>query len=144
MATTYIADKAAAGVQPRTGEGLISVTSKYTLTAALVEGDVIQMLKVPNGAVMQNVIVSCDDLDTDDTPAAVLEVGDGGDTDRYITGSTIAQGGGIASLAQHVGHGYQYTAEDTLDVKVTTAPATAAYENLTITVTAFYSLHDDV
>jgi len=130
-------------VQPRTGEGVIAVVSKYTQAAAYVINDVIQMVKVPKGAVILDVALSCEDLDTHATPTIVLEVGDGEDTDRYITGSTIGQAGGLASLARYNGHGYQYTANDTIDVKVTTAPATGTTDK-SIMLTVLYTMHDDV
>src|SRR5207248_434817 len=95
-----------------------------------VVNDVIQMVKVPNGACILEVILSSDDLDTG-SAAIILAVGDGVLADRFIKGSTVAQAGGIdrlgVGIAANLMSGataYQYTAEDTIDVKVTTAPAT--------------------
>lgn len=143
MASTYTATNAGSGKQARGGVGIVSATSKYTLTGALVQDDVIQMLKIPAGAVIQEVILSCTDLDTASSPAIVLEVGDGDDPNRFIDASTIGQAGGLDRLGTHGGHGYQYAAADTIDVKVPTAPATGATTG-TITLTAIYTMQDDV
>src|SRR5262245_57820360 len=80
------------------GGNLIGVTSTFSLTAALTSGQVIQMIPVPKGARVYaptSVILSSTDLDTGATPAITLHVGDGNDTDRYITSSTIGQTSGI-------------------------------------------------
>ena len=143
MATTYTADNAAAGKQARAGVGLQSVSSKYTMTAALVINDVIKMCKVPAGAVIQDIILSTSDLDTASSPAVTLSVGDGSDTDRFLSASTIGQAGGIARLTPHLGHGYQYAAEDTIDILVAAAPTTSVTDG-TLMLTVFYNMNDDV
>lgn len=140
MASTLTSSKVAATVMARKVEDLTAVWASYELTAALVINDVIQMVKVPAGATILDVKVMADDLDTGSSPAIVLAVGDGTTADRFITGSTIAQGGGIASLGVATGLLYQYTADDTIDVKITTAPATGATEG-TIAVMVLYSLN---
>lgn len=96
---------------------------------ALELNDVLQIVKVPRGFQVMDVVLSTTDLDTGGSPTIELSVGDGGDTDRYIsgTGSTIAEaGGGYARLSNIAGHGYIYTADDTIDVLVATGPATGA------------------
>lgn len=109
------------------GGNLKVVTGEYTLSAALTLNQVIPMVAVPKGARVVFGRLSTDDLDTGGSPAIVLAVGDGDDDDRYLTGSTIAQAGGNAAFDRHVGNGnYEYTEGDTIDVKVTTAPATGA------------------
>ena len=143
MASLFVADNAGTGKQARGGVGIVSVTSKYTLTGALVVNDVIQMAKIPAGAVIQEVVLSCTDLDTASSPAIVLEVGDDGDTDRFIGASTVGQAGGVTRLSAHAGHGYQYSAANTIDVKVATGPTTGAATG-TITLTAIYTMQDDV
>jgi len=137
---TLTTSKVAAGVQARSIEnGVVSVTATYTLTAALAAADVIQMVKVPSGATVLNVILSCTDLDTNGSPAIVLDVGDGDDTDRFIDGATVGQAGGVATLNAHVGHGYAYTADDTIDVTVATGPGTGATSG-TVRLTVLYTM----
>jgi len=128
MATTYSSSKVAATVAARSGIDITAVYMTYEAAVALVLDDIIQMVKVPAGATILELILSVDDLDTGTT--LVLDVGDGADDDRYILGSTIGQGGGTVRLGQGVtgaaaanALNYNYTAEDTIDVHVDTAPA---------------------
>jgi len=138
MASTYTSASVASTVPYREHLGLSYVHATYELTAALVINDVIQMVKIPAGATVHEVQLSCDDLDTSGTPACVLAVGDGSDVDRFITASDIGQAGGFARMNNIAGVGYEYTADDTIDVKVTTAPATSA-ETGTINLFVLYS-----
>lgn len=141
---TFTADEAAA-TAPAKGEGMSGnckvVVAEYEITAALALNDVIQMVKVPAGAIVSNVVLATDDLDTDASPAIVLDVGDGGDTDRYIDGSTVGQAGGITDSSNLVidGIGYTYSVEDTIDVLVQVAPATGATSG-TIKLIASYTI----
>lgn len=138
MASTYVATNAGTGVQPHAGIGVHTAYSSYELTAALVVDDVIQMLKVPIGAIILDVVLSTDDLDTSGSPTLVLDVGDGDNDDRLISASTVGQAGGVAYMDEIDALLYQYTADDTIDVSVKTAPATGASSgtiNLAVTYT---------
>lgn len=147
MATLRTA-KVAAGVQPRAGhEGVLAVSATYTLAAALALNDVIEMVKVPKGAKILNMHLASDDLDTG-SAAIILAVGDGTTVDRFIKGSTVAQAGGVARLGDGVtaalmsgAFGYTYTVDDTIDVKVTTAPATGTTAG-DIVLTVFYMMEN--
>lgn len=103
-----------------------TVFGTYTLSAALALNDVIQMVKVPLGAKIVGMTLAVTDLDTGGSPAIVLDVGDDGDTDRFIDGSTIGQAGGATNDILFSGYGYTYTADNTIDVLVQVAPATGA------------------
>lgn len=132
--------KVGAGVAPRANvTGAVTVTATHTLSAALALGDVIQMVKVPGGATILGVTLSCTDLDTGGSPAIVLGVGDGASTARFIASSTVGQAGGVATLNAHGGHGYTYADDDTIDVLVATGPATGAASG-TIRLTAIYTM----
>ena len=132
MASTFQTTDVANGEPARAGIGVTSVTKTYAVLAALVINDVIQMIKVPAGAVILDMILEADDLD--DGTAIVLDVGDGSDTGRFIDGSTIAQAGGMGRMDQAGGVGYEYSAEDTIDVLVETAPTTGTTGNITLSV----------
>lgn len=136
MATTYVSTKAATGVQPRADIHDDTIYCEFDIAAAIataanggggaggtafVINDVVQMVKVQAGTVITNVLLSVDALDS--STGIVTAVGDGSDDDRFITGATIGRSGavGIQAMNQHVGHLYQYTADDTIDFKVTTA-----------------------
>lgn len=140
MASTFYSTQVGSGVQARSGTGVCSVTGTYELTAALVINDVIQMVKIPKGASILETILATDDLDTASSPAIVLTVGDDGDTDRFTLVSTIAQAGGFVRMTNIAGLGYQYTADNTIDVKCTTAPQTGATSG-TISLTVIYDMN---
>lgn len=101
-------------------------------------GDIIQMVKVAKGTTVLEVILTAEDLDTGTT--IELDVGDGGDVDRYIDGSTIGQAGGVArsgaGVAAAVADGifYTYTEDDTIDVKVVAAATGKTAGNITLVV----------
>lgn len=141
---TFTATKAAS-TYPAKGYGQSGdckvVFSTYELTAALAANDVIEMVRVPRGAVVTGVVLSTDDLDTNGTPTIVLDVGDGSDTDRFIDGATVGQAGGTtdASNLAIAGIGYEYSAEDTIDVLVQAGPATGATSG-TISLVVYYTL----
>jgi hypothetical protein len=113
-------------VPPRANIGETWAWETYTVAAALVVNDVIQMVKIPAGATILDVVLSASDLDTGTSAAIVLDVGDDGDTDRFIDGSTAGQAGGVTHLNNRAGHCYTYTADNTIDVLVQVAPATGA------------------
>jgi hypothetical protein len=103
-------------------------------TAELQLNDVVQMLPVASGAIILEVILAVDDLDTATSQAVVLDIGDGSDDDRFIAASTAGQGGGVTRLNSVAGLLYKYTADDTIDLKVSTAPGTAAAGTVSLAV----------
>lgn len=141
-ATTFTSSQAASTVNPRTCEnGLCVVSGTYEITAALVVNDVIQMVRVPAGAYIVEATLQTDDLDTAG-PAIVLDVGDGTTTDRFIDGCLAAQVAAndvTCRINQMDGLYYNYSAEDTIDVLVATAPTTGATSG-TISLVVTYSM----
>lgn len=153
MATTYVAPKAAPGVQPHDFKpGANTITSTFDIAAAVdavagggaggaafVINDVVQMMKIPKGARVTEAILTAVDLDTNVAPAITLDVGDGVDPDRFIAASVIGQTGGTVRLGQGIvtnTPAFTYTADDTIDVLVKAAPATAvAVGTITLSVT---------
>tara|TARA_R110002050_G_scaffold65353_4_gene141574 strand:- start:121 stop:531 length:411 start_codon:yes stop_codon:yes gene_type:complete len=95
--------------------------AKLTVTAALNAADVFQMVDVFAGETVHDVKIKVSDLDAG--TALVLDVGDDGDVDRFIDGSTVGQAGGTdhedANGAPQV-----YTADNTVDILCTVAPGT--------------------
>lgn len=136
MAVTYVSTKAGTGTQPRLDLHDDTIYCEFDIAAAIataanggggaggtafVINDVVQMVKVQNGTIISNVLLSVDALDS--STGIVTAVGDGTTADRFITGSTIGRSAaaGVQALNNHAGHLYQYTADDTIDFKVTTA-----------------------
>lgn len=107
-----------------------------TGNANLSTGDVIQMMKVPNGANIQAVTLVVDQLSGGNY---TFNVGDGNSTGRYFTslssGSTSAMFVQTNAAAQMAGVGYSYSAEDTIDIVVGTATTATASGVLRLIVT---------
>ena len=112
-------------------KGVYALHGTREIAAALVVNDVIQMVPVPLGAKVLDVILMTDDLDTG--TSIVLDVGDTDgtdDTDRYIDAATTDQGGalgqvaGFARINNVAGNGYTFAANGTIDVLVQVAPET--------------------
>jgi hypothetical protein len=106
---------------------VVFVGEEVTVTAAqLTLNALFGNIYVPKNAVIIGAYLMSTDVDTNGAPAVVLAVGDAGAAGRLITGATIGQAGGLSSALDKAGFAYQYTAETLVQIKVTTAPATAA------------------
>jgi hypothetical protein len=140
--TTYASTNAGSGVQPRSGVGITAVFGSYELLSAVaLTNNVFQMVKIPQGAVILEVILATDDLDS--STGLVLDVGDGTTHDRFISGqTTVGRATGVCRLDQVDGLGYQYTADDTIDVTLHTQPS-GAQTTGTINLTVIYTMQDD-
>lgn len=155
MATTYVSTKAATGVTARLHNHDDTIYCEFDIAAAVataanggggaggtafIINDVVQMVKVTAGSTIASVLLSVDALDS--STGIVTAVGDGSDDDRFITGSTIGRSGasGIQAINAHTGHIYQYTSDDTIDFKVTTAAtgtaSTSGKIRLSVRITA--------
>ena len=128
---TLTADKAKAGAQPRqVHAGSTSVKFVYSVTASLSSGDVIQLCKVPHGAILDSFI-----LVRTGAGQFTAGMGDGGSASRYLVSATLVADTVItdASIVA-AGVGYQYDISDdateqfdTIDLTVqTVTTATAA------------------
>ncbi len=115
--------------QHRVGIDEVVVVSEFTVPASgdgTAAADIIEMVRVPKNATITGVELSSSDVDTNGTPLHSMSVGDAGDADRFILASSIGRTGGVARLDNHVGQGYKYTADDTIDITVVAAAATKA------------------
>lgn len=139
MATTYTNDKAASTYPARAGIDLTAAWSSQTLSAALVVNDKFEMVRVPSGATILEIVFSTTDMDQ--STGLVYDVGDGGDTDRFIDSAGVGQAAGVARLNAPGGFQYQYTSEDTVDVLVETAPTTSETSG-TIKLGVIYSMNN--
>lgn len=130
---TKTAAACASTVQPRgLRTGLVAVTEVYSLTTTLSAGDVIQMVKVPKGATPVYVAVS-----GPSTGVTTITVGDGEDPNRYIDG--YATSANAVQQAINVNYvPYTYTADDTIDIKV--SAASIATVGGYVTLTAIFSM----
>jgi hypothetical protein len=97
--------------------GAFSMFASYTYTAS--SGDVVQMVKVHPNFRVRNVLFAhaVSPASAGDTVTLNMTVGDGNDTDRYIT-TFSASAGVVRTLNNTAGMGYLYSAVDTVDVVI--------------------------
>jgi len=95
--------------------------AKYVAGAALAADSVLQMIPIPKGAM----VVDLDFVISAMGVARTLNVGDGGDADRYFAAIDVAAAGQKALIANGIQPGYVYTEDDTIDaiIGVDTFPA---------------------
>ena len=133
---TLKADKAQDGAQPRTiHAGANSVKFMYSVTASLSAGDVIQAIKVPHGAIIDDIVVVLN------SGSCTMVVGDGDDDNRYITSATLTLAA-MARLNAGSGVGYQYNLSDdaadqfdTIDITIGTVASGTATGNVSGVIT---------
>jgi hypothetical protein len=127
---TKTGTKAVAGIQPKgTSVATYAQSSVYAVTASLSAGDVIQMCKVPARTQVIYLAVS------GGSGSASINVGDGVDADRYITGlASTATTANTAINTLYVP--YTYSTDDTIDITVsavTTGTAAGSFNLFVIT-----------
>jgi hypothetical protein len=128
---TYYSDRTIAGTAGNTatrtpsridGRGLVHQVCAYSVATAFGASDVLQLFTVPAGAIILDGGVASGGTQGANNDA-VFTVGDGGDTDRYITtsaGLVLRTGGGVVRFTALAGFVYEYSAEDTIDLLITT------------------------
>ena len=113
---------------PTNGGNEIVRVFHYSCTASPSANDVYQMIKVPEGAV-----ITGGWLMVDSDSAFTISVGDGADVDRYISGASVSASqtthGFIRDLSGATsGLGHKYTADDTIDIKLTAVSGSKALD----------------
>jgi len=134
MAKLWTSNQVANG-QAYENSGVASVTDWILIDKDLEAGDVLQMIKVPDRAVIQEGILSTSySLGT----TCTVEVGDAGDRDRYILSQSFGAGKPeVARMSNAVGHGYMYDQE--MDLPVTIVGITAPVRTAEIALTVIYT-----
>jgi hypothetical protein len=124
---TKTSTRVSAGTQPRVLRvGVVCDTAVYSLAASLSTGDVIQMIRVPqNGRVLDVYVKYASDGEGSFT------VGDGVDTDRYISDTNVSAGatGQVLARLNTIIAPYTYSTDDTIDIVFslsTVQPSTGA------------------
>lgn len=103
---------------------------RYAHPVALSVGDVIQMVRVPNGAIITNVSFGC----SASAGAITVNCGDGNDTSAYGASSVLSGAAIVASTMTYRGLGRSYSAEDTVDFVVTVLSAVPGTVDLVLHV----------
>lgn len=110
--------------------GTISRVVQYSIAASFSAGDVVQMFKIPNGAVVSRCVFAINGH----SGVLTVNVGDGNDVSAYaasvvLSGSAVA----LASIPAR-GIGRSYSAEDTIDIQVAAVSAPVAAGTLILAV----------
>lgn len=127
---TFTSSQVGSGVSPRAVHvGLNTVVGKYSTSTALSAGDVIQMVKVPLGATVTGVTASGGAY-----KQYTFTVGDGNSTARYMAATSGGPTAVVTTGTALAGHGYTYTAEDTIDIVTTVATSATGTGTATLIV----------
>jgi len=123
---TYKSVEVTSKTPAKHGIETVTVIGTYTVVTNLVAADVIQLVTLPEGAIVQDIILSCSASLASTTSASL---GDSGASARYIAATTIGQGAATLNrLTVPGGHGYQTTSTITVDLTAVTmtTPVTGA------------------
>lgn len=139
----YNSAKAAATPKWLEDSGGCNVFSTYTFAASgtptLHTNDTITMATIPAGVTVLQVLLDCDSLDSNGSPTIKLNVGDAGNTSRYISQTTIAQAGGYQVPNVNGGTGYSPTVNTPLLVTVQTGATGTVPASATCRVSISYT-----
>lgn len=111
---------------------VLSMSCSYEATA-LAANDVIDLFRLPKGAVIKDIVVDFDALGA----STSIDVGDGADADRFIDGAATTAAG-TARLGVIDGRNYRVGTNDGDDV--ITATMLGAAGTGTIRATVFYAM----
>lgn len=100
------------------------VTYDSSTVAALSAGDVIQMLRVPNGACITDVQFWTDKFGGGNS--TITGVGDGSSANRYIASASTSNSLAVALVIVPGALGYSYSVEDTIDITIGTVTSATA------------------
>ena len=133
MATTTASAAQSTAPAYNNVNGTITRIVTYTIVASASAGDVIQMVKVPMGAIVSSVRFAMNGH----SGVLTVNVGDGNDVSAYaasvvLSGSAVA----LASIPSR-GIGRSYSAEDTIDITFSTVTSASAVGSVRLTV--FYT-----
>ena len=115
--------------------GVVSRSAGFTFTTSASSGDVVQMIPIPKGAQVVDVILAVGGMAAGSNVA--FTVGDGNLTSRYVASASAAAGiaGGVIIRANNaLGTGYSYSADDTIDVIPGTVGSMSGQMALRLTV----------
>lgn len=114
-------------------------TAIVAMTTAMLDNadDEVGLFRLPKGAVVTGITASATDMDTNGSPALVIDIGDDSDEDRLMAAATIGQAGTLSSVLAAAGHLYKYAADTLIKAYVKTAAATGAAGTLSVSVRYF-------
>ncbi len=130
----------------RNGSALRYLLGTYTepATQVMATGDVIQMVKVPKGAIVNQHLSYIEWEDMGGT--ITVDVGDGGDDDRYCSALVMGTASATTVITFEEAKGiavygveHEYTAEDTIDLTCDTVTTPTA--SVSIKMHVFFTMN---
>ncbi len=112
-----------------------SISTTYEASAAA-ENTVINLFKLPKGVLVQNFLVSYDDLGTGIT----LDIGDADDVDRYVDGLSVSTSAGSTAGILPDGLNYTIGTATGNDDTVVTAKILGGAATGTLKVVCYYAM----
>lgn len=103
---------------------------QITQAAALSAGDVLQMVKVPNGCNVSRVQVDA----SLSAGVVTVNIGDGNDISAYGASVVISSGASVFVPMPFRGYGRSYSAEDTIDIKIAALSAVPGTSKFVVSV----------
>ena len=114
-------------------KGEVGRVVSYTCNPALSAGDVIQMLRVPNGCTIVNLRFWTDLFGGGN--ATITGIGDGVVTNRYMGSASTSNSLAVVLTITPQAIGYSYSVEDTIDIVIGTVTSASAVGVLYMAVT---------
>lgn len=128
------------GVSVRQGLGLQAVSDSYTMLVAFVDEDVVNLVKVPGGATILELILDVPALT--DQADVTWDLGDADTTGRYIAGGILGRSsaGGIARITVTGSSQYKYTVDTFIQFQIKTVPGATAVTDGVVKLSAIYTM----
>ena len=135
--TTYAAqlDGKVALSQGVANATLHCILATYEASAAAAN-TVINLFKLPKGAIIQNFVVAHDDMGT----GVTIDIGDEGDIDRYVDGLSVSTSAGSTVGCLVDGLGYAIGTDAEHDDTLVTAKILGSAATGTLKVACYYSM----
>lgn len=111
------------------------VVATYEASAAAAN-TVINLFKLPKDVVIQNFVVAHDDLGT----GVTIDIGDAGDTDRYVDGLAVSTAAGSTTGVLVDGLGYVIGTDTEHDDTLVTAKILGSAATGTLKVACYYAM----
>lgn len=118
---TYTSDRVSTLITARDGIGVVHQICTYTVVTALATADILQLFKLPEGAIVLDLMVASGGTQGANNNSE-FTVGDVLDADRYIVtanGLALRSGGGVDRLSAPTGVAYTNPADTTVDLTIT-------------------------
>lgn len=137
-------------LSPMAAGSALTIMAEHTVTAALVNTDIIEMLALPAGTVVARVLLAIDDIDTANTVTMdvgvmsgqyLAELNDNGTARtcgaEFLAADTTGRAGGVVTSTVKAGHLLAPSASDrSIGIKITAAMTAIVGAKIRLYVTA--------